>query len=98
VSKPSLLDRLDRIRVVSWEWNEEAAPLGEIPGERRIGVIAQELEEIFPELVTTGPEGYKRVDYSALAALALLGVQELRRELHGSRGAKKKKAAKRRSR
>lgn len=76
-----MLERLLEIRVVSWEWNDEAAALGLPPGDRRVGVIAQELEKLFPELVKPGADGYRRVDYSALAALAIAGVQELHVEL-----------------
>jgi hypothetical protein len=76
-----VLDRLCAVRVVSWEWNEQAIPFGRREGERCIGVIAQELETIFPELVKMGEDGYRRVDYAGLAALAILGVQELHAEL-----------------
>ena len=42
------------LRGVSFEWNEASASLmGHTPGQRDIGVIAQEIEAVFPELVTT---------------------------------------------
>jgi hypothetical protein len=94
----SLLDRIEAIRVVSWEWNEAAVAVGEIAGERRIGVVAQEIETLFPELVSEAAHGYKQVDYSALAAIAILGVQELRRELRASVKKPKKKPGKKRAR
>ena len=46
-----------------------------------MGVIAQEIERLFPDLVKAGADGYRRVDYSALAALAIAGVQEVHAEL-----------------
>ncbi len=41
------------------------------------GVIAQQLEAIFPDLVFTGDDGYKRVRYEGLAMYNLKAVQEL---------------------
>ena len=36
------------------------------PSQTHLGVIAQDLEKVRPDLVHTGPEGIKRVDYSGL--------------------------------
>lgn len=79
---PDVLDRIDQIRVVSWEWNDVAGTVGLEPGRREIGVIAQELAKIYPELVLTdAPDGFQQVNYGGLAAIAIAGVQQLRREL-----------------
>ena len=84
--KPDVLDQIDGIRVVSWEWNDVARNVGLKPGQRSIGVIAQELAEIFPELVLTHEQdGYQLVNYGGLAAIAIAGVQQLRRELEAAR-------------
>jgi hypothetical protein len=83
---PDVLDKIDRIRIVSWEWNDTASSVGLMPGQRSIGVIAQELEEVYPELVvTTEEDGFKAVNYGSLAAIAIAGVQQLRRELEAVR-------------
>jgi len=82
---PDVLDRIDRIRVVSWEWNEAAADVGLPLGQRAIGVIAQELALIFPELVSTADDGYQQVDYGPLASIAIAGIQQIRRELEAVR-------------
>ena len=48
---------------------------------RRVGVIAQELEAVFPELVfTSGGEGYKTVAYYQLTAVLIEAVKELNAE------------------
>ena len=105
---PDVLDQIDRIRVVSWEWNDVSADVGLKPGDRSIGVIAQELAQIYPELVVTHEQdGYQQVNYGGLAAIAIAGVQQLRRELEDVRAQlaraqvrkpAAKRAAKRRSR
>jgi Chaperone of endosialidase len=84
---PELLERIARVRVVSWEWNETAASFGLTAGGRAIGVIAQEIAEIFPELVVSSADDeYLRVDYGGLAAIAIAGLQRLQLELDTIRG------------
>ena len=41
-----------------------------------MGVIAQEIEEILPELVQTRESGYKAVKYDKLVALLIEGMKE----------------------
>lgn len=48
-----VLDKLDHIRAVSFRWNERAQALGVKTGAKQIGVLAQEVEQVFPELVST---------------------------------------------
>ena len=42
-----------------------------------IGVIAQEIEAIAPELVSTRDNGYKAVKYDKLTAILIEAVKEL---------------------
>ena len=44
--------------------------------EEALGLIAQEVEEVFPELVTNDAEGYKHVDYAALVPVLLEALKE----------------------
>jgi hypothetical protein len=48
-----VLGKLDQVRAVSFRWNEKAHSLGVETSARQIGVLAQELEQAFPELVVT---------------------------------------------
>lgn len=50
---------------------------------KQVGVIAQEVEEVLPEAVREDPNGYKTVDYSALTALLINAINELRGEING---------------
>jgi len=74
----SIFDRLDKIRGVLWTWKDEAGPLGKEPGSHDAGVIAQEVEAVFPELVVTTPEGIKRVNYTGLVGVVIEAVKELK--------------------
>lgn len=66
-----------------FEWNDEYKELGRaIPG-RQIGIIAQELEKEFPELVTIWGDGsdYRAVDYGRFTAVLLEGIKEQQKEI-----------------
>jgi hypothetical protein len=55
----------DGIAFYSWDWNEKARELGAESHPTK-GVIAQELAEIHPDLVVTGPHGFQMVNYVGL--------------------------------
>jgi hypothetical protein len=57
--------RLRRIRGVSWQWRDDvpAEEIGIAPGASEAGVIAQEVRDVFPELMAEHPNGYLMVDY-----------------------------------
>jgi endosialidase-like protein len=63
------------LRGVSWRWRDDAPP--EARRQPGVGVIAQDVEAVFPELVTTGPDGIKRVDYVGLIGPLIEAVKEL---------------------
>ena len=48
----------------------------EIGGKNPIGVIAQEVENILPELVSTDNNGYKAVDYTKLTPVLIEAMKE----------------------
>lgn len=48
--------------------------------ERQMGVIAQEVEKVFPEIVQREPSGYLSVDYSGLTAATIEAIKELKRQ------------------
>jgi trimeric autotransporter adhesin len=71
----SATGKIKQLRGVTWEWREEAPEEAkEQPG---LGVIAQEVEKVFPELVETTPEGLKKVNYEGLIAPLIEAVKEL---------------------
>ena len=66
------LAAIDTIRGVRYRWQDP-----ERPQEAEIGVIAQEVEQVFPELVREGADGYKRVAYGQLSGVLIEAVKEL---------------------
>ncbi len=69
------LEKVSKLRGVTYEWTDSSKGAGE-----QIGVIAQEVEEIFPEAVSTDNEGYKSVAYSKLVAPLIESIKELKNE------------------
>ena len=52
--------------------------LGCATGHREIGVIAQQVEAVFPELVTTwGDASYRAMDYGRLTAVLVEAIKQL---------------------
>jgi hypothetical protein len=75
----NVLAKLEKIRAVSFQWNELYESLGRSTGRTEIGVIGQEVEAVFPELVTEwGDERYKAVDYGRLTGILIEAVKELK--------------------
>lgn len=69
------LDQITNIRGVSYEWKDTF--LGE---RKHLGVLASEIEEIYPELVYTDDEGIKSVDYVSMIAPMIEAMKELKAE------------------
>ena len=67
--------RLARVDGVTWQWRDDAP--AEAKAAAGIGVVAQDVEAVFPELVTTDAEGRKRVDYLGLIGPLIEAVKEL---------------------
>ncbi|PWU16368.1 MAG: hypothetical protein C5B50_13700, partial [Verrucomicrobia bacterium] len=72
------LDKLLALRGVSFEFIDPKK-INELEGER-IGMIAQEVEQVFPDWVETGHSGYKKLTYRGFEALTVEALRQLRSE------------------
>lgn len=70
------LDKIGMIEGVSYEWKENQKH----HQGRELGVIAQDVENVFPEAVRTDKSGVKAVSYSALVSPLINAVKELKAE------------------
>jgi hypothetical protein len=69
------LGRLRRLRGVTWRWRDDAPRDAKAtPG---IGVVAQDVEAVFPELVQLDARGFKTVHYVGLIGPLIEAVKEL---------------------
>ena len=69
----SATEMVNQLRGVKFTWKEN--------DEKSVGVIAQEVEDILPELVK-GEEGEKSVNYSGLVGVLIESVKELTEEVN----------------
>lgn len=67
------LNKLASLRGVRFEWIDEHRPRGE-----QIGLIAQEVEKVFPSVVSVGDDGYMSVSYDKLVAPLVEAVKQLK--------------------
>jgi hypothetical protein len=56
--------------------------------DKQIGVVAQEIEQVFPRLVETDENGIKSVKYSVLVPILVKALQELKTEFDAYRAAR----------
>ncbi|MGC9472513.1 MAG: tail fiber domain-containing protein [Bacteroidales bacterium] len=70
------LDQVSLLQGVRYEWNREDFPGKHFSEGKHIGLIAQDVEQVVPELVETGADGYKAVNYNKLPALLVEAVKE----------------------
>ena len=71
------LETISQLRPVRYAFKREEFPDRHFPEGEDVGFLAQELEGVLPELVTTGADGFKYVAYAKLTPVLASGVQEL---------------------
>jgi hypothetical protein len=72
------LARLLQLLGVTYEY-KDPAPIHELPGQQT-GLIAQEVEKVFPDWVETGRDGMRRLSVRGFEALTVEALRELRDE------------------
>jgi hypothetical protein len=72
------LSRLLRLRGVTYRWNEPEKH-GNLTGPQ-VGLIAQEVEQVFPEWIGRDDQGYRTLTIRGFEALTVESLRELRRE------------------
>ena len=76
---PNALDKIDKIRGVEFDWisltDEEKVDHHSNEG-HDVGVIAQEIEKVLPEIVTERENGSKAVRYEKIVALLIQAIKE----------------------
>ena len=71
------LKKIDEINPVSFYWRKEFSK----DQRRQIGVLAQDIEKVFPELVQEDQRGNLSVNYSGLVAPLIDSVKALNQKI-----------------
>jgi hypothetical protein len=78
VSVPSsTLSSIIALQPYSYYWNDLGIAQGGKADRKEFGFMAQDVEQIFPELVYTREDGYKGVNYTGFTALTISAIKEL---------------------
>jgi hypothetical protein len=70
------LEKALKMRGVYYNWKRAEFPQNKFTDRRQIGLIAQEVETLFPELVETDLNGNKSVDYSKVTSVLIEAIKE----------------------
>ncbi|MCM2354361.1 MAG: tail fiber domain-containing protein [Pseudobdellovibrio sp.] len=77
------VNKILQLRGVEFDWRKDVKAPTKHDEIHDIGVIAQEVEKVFPEAVTTPKTGYKSVAYSKLVAPLIEAVKSLYHRILG---------------
>lgn len=83
------LNKIINLNGKYYEWNEKMTEITGITG-NSYGVIAQEVQKEFPEMVNRGEDGYLTVDYIQLIPVMIEAIKELKLELDSTKSLIKK--------
>ena len=75
-SLPAALPAITALQPRLFNWSKES---GEDP--KHAGLIAQEVEQVLPGLVSTDAKGFKAVGYAALIPYLIEAVKEQQRQI-----------------
>ena len=71
------LDKIGKINGYEFDWNDKQ----DIYKGHDVGVIAQEVEKIMPELVRNNSNGYKAVKYEKLVPLLIESIKDQQKQI-----------------
>ena len=77
----SSLEKVLHLQGVSYSWNKDKVKGAGFKDGRQIGLIAQEVEKILPELVQTDEQGYKTLSYDKIVPVLIEAVKEQQKEI-----------------
>ena len=75
ISEP--LYKLSKVGGYTFDWNDKQ----DTYKGNDVGVVAQEIEEVLPQLVTTRDTGYKAVKYEKIVPLLIESIKELQKKV-----------------
>ena len=76
------LDKINKLNGVYYDWTKETQEkYSHLGNEKEVGVIAQDVEKVLPEIVATREDGTKAVKYERLCAVLIEAVKELQEQI-----------------
>ena len=75
------LSKLLQLQGVGFNWKKDEYPDLKFNDGPQIGFIAQDVEKIFPELVTTDNNGYKGISYEKIVPVLTEAIKEQQKQI-----------------
>ncbi|EKE28750.1 MAG: hypothetical protein ACD_3C00020G0002 [uncultured bacterium (gcode 4)] len=75
------LDIISKLRWVTFDWRKDEFKNKNFTSWQKVWFIAQEVERVLPQAVTTDKEGYKWVEYANLTAVLVEAVKEQQKQI-----------------
>lgn len=75
------LEKVMDLRGVSFDWRDDVTNTGDSATKRNIGFLAQEVDEVFPEVVRESSGGTLSVEYSALIPVLVEAMKQQQRQI-----------------
>ncbi len=75
------LDKVIKLNPVSFNWRTDEFPNLRFSSSTQIGFIAQDVEKIIPEVVTTDNNGYKGMSYERITPVLTAAIQEQQKQI-----------------
>jgi len=72
------LEKVSKLQGVNYQWDTENYQKMAFGEEKQVGFIAQDVEPVIPELVSTDSDGYKSISYEKITAVLVEAVKELK--------------------
>jgi len=74
-NNPQILEKISKLNIVTFNWNNKQNISAN--QDIQIGMIAQEVSKIFPEMVSQNENKFLTLDYAKLTIFLLMAVQKL---------------------
>ncbi len=80
---PNALDKILALNGVNFYWDQSRYPKKTqfFPETKQMGLVAQQVEPILPEVVQTEKDGFKALDYDKISALLVEGMKEQQKQI-----------------
>ena len=77
ISNP--IEKVQSLKGVTWNWNDDASETQK--STPNVGVIAQDVEKVLPQLVHDRDNGFKGVDYAKLTGLLIEAIKDQQKQI-----------------
>ncbi|MDK2849979.1 MAG: hypothetical protein PWR32_646 [Candidatus Woesearchaeota archaeon] len=77
----NVLNKISNLEAFRFKWKTKEFPNKGLPNGTHLGVSAQQVQKVFPELINYDNEGYLAVDYAGLTVVNLAAIKEMKAEI-----------------